>query len=865
MMKLKKTILIVEDNDLNRAILSEILSEEYEVLEAENGRQALEILGEHKDRIALIFLDVMMPVMDGYAFLDRVKEDSDMSLIPVIVTTQNESEADEVEALSHGATDFVPKPYRPRVILHRAASLIKLRETSSTANLLRFDRLTGLYSKDFFYQKVQEQLLADPEGEYVIVCSNIENFKFVNDVFGVHEGDRLLKEVASLTRRSVGEDGFCGRYSADRFLIFQLKSKEREDRLNFGKHGLSNFSHLMKNVVLRWGIYEITDRSVPVEQMCDRAMLAADSVKGQYRQFFSVYDESMREKLLRKQAITGAMETALNEGQFVIYYQPKYDLRRGTIAGAEALVRWIHPEWCFMSPGEFIPLFEKNGFISRLDQYIWEWVCACLKNWREKGYPMIPVSVNVSRTDIYQLDLVDVFSRLTEEYGVDPGYLHLEITESAYTENPGRIADTVKNLQSLGFVIEMDDFGSGFSSLNMFSRMRADILKLDMDFIRNETEKPVGQSILSDVIRMAHRMGLAVVAEGVEQKYQLDRLRDLECDFVQGYFFAKPMPVSEFETLLRSSTIPLPSPHARLGGFALRKLVVADEDAEYREKVCGLFQDDYEVTEVSSAAEALDRICGTEEGEIAALILSSTLPENGAEVLLKTLRRNTAYWRIPVLILIPTPCEERGKEFELAIGSDDFLCKCHPLTDLRRRVDRIIKMEDLQTKKVVLQDEACRDPLTGLFNRRGLELSLASLNSSDLPLAVCMFDLDDLKGINDAFGHKAGDLVIRSFSELLVRETRNDDILCRYGGDEFIVILKNISDAKVIEKKGDGICVKFHESLDEEPFPVFCSGGIVICDSLETRVDDLIDRADHTMYRAKRENKGRCCLLEDFA
>ena len=218
-----------------------------------------------------------------------------------------------------------------------------------------------------------------------------------------------------------------------------------------------------------------------------------------------------------------------------------------------------------------------------------------------------------------------------------------------------------------------------------------------------------------------------------------------------------------------------------------------------------------------------------------------------------------------MLILISTPCEERGKEFELAIGSDDFLCKCHPLTDLRRRVDRIIKMEDLQTKKVVLQDEACRDPLTGLFNRRGLELSLASMNSSDLPLAVCMFDLDDLKGINDAFGHKAGDLVIRAFSELLVRETRNDDILCRYGGDEFIVILKNISDAKVIEKKGDGICVKFHESLDEEPFPVFCSGGIVICDSLETRVDDLIDRADHTMYRAKRENKGRCCLLEDFA
>ena len=662
MMKLKKTILIVEDNDLNRAILSEILSEEYEVLEAENGRQALEILGEHKDRIALIFLDVMMPVMDGYTFLDRVKEDSDMSLIPVIVTTQNDSEADEVEALSYGATDFVPKPYRPRVILHRAASLIKLRETSATANLLRFDRLTGLYSKDFFYQKVQEQLLADPEGEYVIVCSNIENFKFFNDVFGIHEGDLLLREVASLARRMVGEDGFCVRYSADRFLFFQQKSKERENRLNFGHISGAELPSILKNVVMRWGIYEITDRSVPVEQMCDRAMLAADTIKGQYRQFFSVYNDSMRKELLRKQELSASMEKALNEGQFVVYYQPKYNLRSGVMAGAEALVRWNHPEWGCVSPGEFIPLFEKNGFISRLDRYIWEWVCACLKDWREKGYPRIPVSVNVSRADIYQLDLVDVFSKLTEEYGVDPACLHLEITESAYTENPGQIADTVKNLQSLGFIIEMDDFGSGFSSLNMFSRMRADILKLDMDFVRNETEKPAVQSILSDVIRMAHRMGLDVVAEGVEEKYQLDRLRDLECDFVQGYFFAKPMPVSEFETLLRSSKIPSPSPHTRLGGFALRKLVVVDEDAEYRKTVCGAFQKDYTVIESSSGAEALAQIRAAEEGEIAALILSATLPDHGAESLLESLRQNMAYWRIPVLCLIPPPDKNSKKE-----------------------------------------------------------------------------------------------------------------------------------------------------------------------------------------------------------
>ena len=186
----KKHVLIVEDNELNRAILGEILSSDYQVLEAENGQEALEVLRHHKDSIALILLDVMMPVMDGDAFLDRIKADKELSLIPVIVMTQSDGEEDEVSALAHGATDFVPKPYRPQVLLHRVASLIKLRETAAIVNQFQYDRLTGLYSKEFFYQKVREQLLENPEEDYCIVCSNIENFKLVNDIFGQEAGDR---------------------------------------------------------------------------------------------------------------------------------------------------------------------------------------------------------------------------------------------------------------------------------------------------------------------------------------------------------------------------------------------------------------------------------------------------------------------------------------------------------------------------------------------------------------------------------------------------------------------------------------------------------------------------------------------------
>lgn len=251
---------------------------------------------------------------------------------------------------------------------------------------------TGLYSKEFFCQKVRERLLEEPEREYTIVCSNIENFKLFNDIFGREAGDRLLKRVATITQNMVGDSGFCGRFGADRFLCFQTREQEQKDRRNFGLNEEQEPSALIKSIVMRWGIYEITDPSLPVEKMCDRALLAMESIRGQYNKYFAVYDDSLRSRLLREQAITDAMEPALGEGQFVVYFQPKYSMRDDCIAGAEALVRWIHPEWGIMAPDEFIPLFEKNGFIPQMDQYIWERVCAQLRDWRENGNDILPVS-----------------------------------------------------------------------------------------------------------------------------------------------------------------------------------------------------------------------------------------------------------------------------------------------------------------------------------------------------------------------------------------------------------------------------------------------------------------------------------------
>lgn len=543
-------ILIVEDNQLNREILRTALEDEYIILEAEHGKEALDILKQHGENISLILLDVMMPVMDGYAFLDTIKAETEFSMIPVIVTTQGQSEEEELTALKHGATDFVPKPYRLQIIKHRMENLIKLRETAALANSFKYDRLTGLYSKEYFYMKVRECLDKNPEKGYAILCCNLENFKLYNDTFGRDSGDQLIIEEAKIFQNRVGEDAICGRYSADRFLALVEKEREKVGRQRFEQARKMTRSGLMENISVKLGIYEIVDRSISIEQMCDRAAWVMDTIKGIYNQHVAVYDDTLRNRLLREQEITDAMGQALSEKQFTVYFQPKYSFKDGCMVGAEALVRWIHPTWGFMSPGEFIPLFEKNGFVQQLDEYVWERVCEKLHEWKIKGYPQIPVSVNVSRADIYQSHLVETFCNLTDKYEIDPALLHLEITESAYTESPDQIINMVKKLQGCGFVIEMDDFGSGYSSLNMLGRMSLDILKLDMAFVRNELEKPLDENLLQDVISMAHRIHLKVVAEGVETEEQADCLRIMGCDYAQGYFFAKPMSDVEFENQL---------------------------------------------------------------------------------------------------------------------------------------------------------------------------------------------------------------------------------------------------------------------------------------------------------------------------
>ena len=859
----RKCILVVEDNEINRATLCGLLAAEYQILEAENGQEALDILKEKKEDISLILLDITMPVMDGYTFLSIVKKDADLSAIPVIVTTQSDSDADEVAALTHGAEDFVTKPYKAEILLNRISSAIRFRETAAMINQVQYDRLTGLYNKTFFCQRTKELMARYPERDFDLICSDVENFKLINDVLGNKAGDDLLREIADCCRAYAGANSVCGRLNSDRFVCLVESGRTYSDEVFLHLSKKIGLLSNNKSVDIKWGIYAIEERDLPVEQMCDRAMLAVQSIKGKYGCYYAIYNNSLRDKLLRQQAIIDSMESALKGGQFQVFFQPKYRIRDDHLAGAEALARWTHPQWGMLSPAEFIPLFEKNGFITKLDQFVWEEVCRKLKAWEKRGYSDFPVSVNVSRADIYSVDIADLLISIVQKYELAPERLHLEITESAYTENSKQLIEVVSRLRELGFIIEMDDFGSGYSSLNMLNQMPIDVLKLDMKFIQSETAKPLERGILQFVIDLARRMRLSVVAEGVETREQLDRLLEVDCDYVQGYYFARPMPAEEFEQFLEKEKLrgklgkTTPLNEEGRSEYHKQILLIADEDGQYIEQVRENFSALFCVMAATDVNAALDILA--EQGDrIALVLLSQSLSEDGTRAVMELIQRDRDLWKIPVIITGPADRDIERKA--LKSGAVDYAVKPHWPESLTKRVAHAIRLNTSRMREEILREEAFRDPMTGALNRRGWQAAAGALHKGDAPMAVCFFDLDNLKKINDIHGHGEGDRLIIEFSKVIRDNIRDTDIMARLGGDEFIVVMKRMQSPEIALKKCKEICNAFREDPIIERMPATASAGIVMWNA-ECSLEDIVEQVDTALYHAKTTHDGRCVIL----
>ena len=344
-----------------------------------------------------------------------------------------------------------------------------------------------------------------------------------------------------------------GRIEADEF-AFCCDYRNRSDLEDMVKQFTLDLKQypLAFKIVLTFGVYLVSDRTIVPRQMLDNANIAAKRIKGNYSNNLSFYDDEIGKRLIAEQQIINEMNHALETEQFCIYVQPKYDPRTNLPAGAEALVRWIHPDKGMISPGVFIPVFEQNGFIAELDYYVWEKACSLLEDLAQSGLPSLPVSVNVSRVHLYNPYLPEILCETADRHHVPHELLNLEITESIYTEHPAVIQESISNLHKNGFIVMMDDFGSGYSSLNVLKDVEFDVLKIDMSFFRASSIQGRKEKIIASVIRMAKWLELPTIAEGVETREQVEFLKDLGCEYIQGYYFARPMPVSEYRALLSS-------------------------------------------------------------------------------------------------------------------------------------------------------------------------------------------------------------------------------------------------------------------------------------------------------------------------
>ena len=418
----------------------------------------------------------------------------------------------------------------------------------------QYDKLTGLYDGVTFCRMVKNAVAEDNEKKYALILFDIEKFKIVNELYGFDFADEVLEFIAFNMRNIFKETGavIC-HFMSDFFGIFTEYDSE-EDLIEMVKQ-ISSKTSLYKNVPvsLSFGIHKIRDRSLSPRLICDYANMAKKTVKGNRIVNYAFYTEKIKNRILEDKYIENEMEYALKNGQFSMYLQPKYNISTSEIIGAEALVRWVHPKKGLIMPDKFIPLFEKNGFIVNLDKYIWEQACIEIRKWIDSGQTPVPISVNVSRVNVGNPKLIEILDSLVEKYKIDKKYLELEITETVYYDDQNHLIETLNQLKKADYTLLMDDFGSGFSSLNMLKNTPFDILKIDRNFLNETMVTDKGKKIILHTISLSNDIGINTVAEGVETKEQAEYLLECGCNVSQGYYYSKPVELNVFDEMFHKN------------------------------------------------------------------------------------------------------------------------------------------------------------------------------------------------------------------------------------------------------------------------------------------------------------------------
>lgn len=550
----KRRVLIVDDELVNREILKAILEGEYEVLLAEDGEEAMKRVWEYRDTLSLVLLDLVMPNLPGQEVLKRLKSSPEVQSIPVIVASADLSQ--EIECLQAGASDFIQKPYPDAgVILARVLRTIELSEDRQIIQSTERDPITGLYNREYFYSYAEQydQHHKDMPTDAIVI--DVDHFALLHERYGRDYANNLLKSLGEIAREVVHDSGgIVCRRRAD---VFQIYCPHRDDYkalLDKLTAALAETQDATKSIRLLMGVYSNVDKSLDIGRRFDRAVMAAESVRESTTRSIGVYDDTLHKTELYLQKLMDDFPQAIEQRQFVVYYQPKIDILtlEPRLNSAEALVRWEHPELGMVNPGVFIPLFEENGLVQKLDYYVWDEAARQIREWKDALGWHVPISVNASRVDLYDAGIVGTLQDILDRHGLDAEDIRLEVTESAYAEDSKQIIETVQRLRAAGLKIEMDDFGTGYSSLNVLTTLPIDALKLDVSFVKEafSKEDEVDTHMLEVVIDIAGHLAVPVVAEGIETEEQMRVLKDLGCETVQGYYFSEPVPAGRFEPFL---------------------------------------------------------------------------------------------------------------------------------------------------------------------------------------------------------------------------------------------------------------------------------------------------------------------------
>ncbi|SDA17331.1 diguanylate cyclase (GGDEF) domain-containing protein [Ruminococcus sp. YE71] len=408
------------------------------------------------------------------------------------------------------------------------------------------DSLTGMYTKQHFFEKVRQKIDAGDGRKYLAVFVDVKNFKIVNDIFGSDFGDKALQQLADHIRSFMTYRCVYGRLAGDTFGVFVPADEFDSAAIESSLAAFSVTDGVLEHhILVNLGVYEVTEPSLDVSVMFDRAHLALSVVGDEYKTHIAYYDSKLREMVMWDQQISASLHGAIESMQIMPYLQPIAD-SQGRVVGAEALARWIHPEHGFLPPYKFIPVFEKNGMILDVDRHMWRCACKILSQWQGSHDDMF-ISVNISPKDFYFTDVVEEITGLVREYGIRPEVLRVEITETVFMSDAVEKMNILARLREAGFVVEMDDFGSGYSSLSLLKDMPVDVLKIDMRFLSYTNDGGRAATIVKHIIQLSDDLGIDSLTEGVETGTQYEKLAEMGCKLFQGYYFAKPMPVSEFE------------------------------------------------------------------------------------------------------------------------------------------------------------------------------------------------------------------------------------------------------------------------------------------------------------------------------